>query len=157
MKRFRGSPFWFGLVLILLFPVGVVAQIAWKPDFATAMNEAKKEGKDVLIFVTGTDWSKKSRDYRDKLLSSSPLSTAFGSKFLFVEIDKPDWPTEEQKKASENNKGFKSLPRVFPGVAVLDSEGLAWFSAGNLSGSPEELIKRIGSAQTIKAERDKLL
>ena len=59
-----GILFLFALMLVLT-PCGLAAQektseedkgLPWETDISVAMEKAKKEGKDILINFTGSDW-----------------------------------------------------------------------------------------------------
>lgn len=90
----------FVLFLLSLSASTVSAQkLQWRDSYAKALEDAKEQGKIVFVFVTGSEWSEPCRRYRRTVIDSPDLARLFGEKFVAFELDRPDWPTEEQKKA----------------------------------------------------------
>jgi thiol:disulfide interchange protein len=96
----------------------------WTNDFAAAKAQAKKEGKDLLLFFTGSDWCAFCNVQKKEGFTTEAFTTEATKKFVLVEVDLPEKAklpeaTEKQNKAlviPERAFGVKGPPASFLGV-----------------------------------------
>ncbi len=122
----------FTLFLILL-PFALMAQADlssvagtdWGTNYDKAMEAAKKENKNVLVYFTGSDWCHPCKMLKKDLFSTSDFKT-MASDYILLYIDLPRNKKLLTPEQLQHNK--KLLPKlnkrgIFPLFKILDSQG----------------------------------
>ncbi len=158
MRFHRTAPF-LSIVLLLVAVSPVFAQkLEWRDTYAKALQDAGEQGKLVFVFVTGSQWSKPCREYKQLVIESGELARLFGDKFIGFEIDVPDMPTEARKKTiDDQKKGFDVTVRNYPGVVLLDGESRMIMKREGVDGGLRTLNRAIREALAKKDRRDVFL
>lgn len=121
------------LVLVTLFMSTIMASaqttekhgVSWFDDYKEAQKEAKKEGKPLLVFFTGSDWCGPCKLLVKDFFSSDKFKAIASDNFVMYEANFPrnrDLITPGQKK---DNIALKSKFSVssFPTVLLLNAKG----------------------------------
>src|SRR6516162_10502931 len=67
----------------------------WTDSFETATNQAAKEGKDILVDFTGSDWCVWCRRLRSEVFDQPAFVAGVKDRFVLLEAD---YPTPKKKK-----------------------------------------------------------
>ena len=151
--------FWWGLSV----PSGAFGQDAengtWLTDFALALETAAKQGKDIFIHFTGSDWCGFCIAMHDQVLTKPSYTERAGKSFVLVEVDFPRNKPQsaELKKHNELLRG-KFAIKGYPTLLLADSLGRAYSRIPNQPGIiPDQLASQMESLQSIRKRRDDLL
>lgn len=144
-------------LLIAARALSAAGALVWQPDFGEASKLAKDGKQDFFVFVNGSDWSAAARAYKKTVIQSPVLEQAFGKAFVWLEVDRPDRATAEQKAAAQKNKGFEVVLRNYPGVALLDADGRCYLKLEAPQGGVDALVAAVKQARALKDRRDATL
>lgn len=145
------------IFLLVFAAIGARAEIAWEANHEEAAKHAKEAKRDLFVFVNGSDWSASARAYKKSVIQSAMLDQAIGKEFLWLEIDRPDRPTAQQKAAAKKNEGFDVAIHSYPGVVLLDAEGRCYLALEAPQGGVDALLAAVRQAKAAKARRDAAL
>lgn len=116
-------------VLLPLFAAGqaartTIADLNWHLDYNTAIAEARKADKNLLVYFTGSDWCSPCKMLKKDLFETAEFKEATGDYvLLYVDIPRNKDLLSPQQLA--HNKAL--LPRfnkrtVFPLLTVIDGK-----------------------------------
>ena len=131
-----------GTVLALVASSAMAAS-GWTDDYEKALEQAKKEKKNVLLDFTGSDWCGWCIKL-DKEVFSKPKFKSFAKdNLVLVEVDFPQGKrlprkTQEQNEMLKDKFGI----RGFPTLIVLDADGNKVGQLGYLPGGPDAFIAK---------------
>jgi len=121
------------LVIVSLFISTIIVSaqttekhgVAWFNNYSEAQKEAKKEGKPLLVFFTGSDWCGPCKLLVKDFFSTQKFKNITADNFVMYEANFPrnrDLISGTQK---EDNLVLKSKYNVssFPTVLVLNEKG----------------------------------
>ena len=134
--------------LALLLSLAAAAPAAEAPDWPAAAERAKAEGKDVAVLLDGSDWSRLSRPFRERVAAALPAEG-----LVRVTVDNPENPDDAGKALVERNKGFGFRPWNLPGLALADERGRvhAYLPAAEVA-EPKVLAERLAAALANRAK-----
>jgi thioredoxin-related protein len=151
-----------GLVLVIGLASCVSAAPApaaelWTDNFEQAKAQAKKEGKDLLVDFTGTDWCPWCVKLRQEVFDKEKFKAEAPKKFVLVEIDFP----RTKKLADAVKKQNAALQQQysvegFPTILLMDADGKVYGKTGYQPGGEEKYLKHLDELQQVRVERDKL-
>jgi len=97
----------------------------WFSDYDKAAATAAKEGKDLLLVFTGTDWIQICKVFYQNVLSSPDFSGPVAHKFVLVKLEYEKRPGGTDPKTATRNRMLQSIYRVrgFPTVLLTDAKG----------------------------------
>ena len=106
-------------------PSRFIAGTDWGTNYDKAMEAAKKENKNVLVYFTGSDWCHPCKMLKKDLFSTSDFKT-MASDYILLYIDLPRNKKLLTPEQLQHNK--KLLPKlnkrgIFPLFKILDSQG----------------------------------
>lgn len=106
-----------------IFAENAKQELHFITDFAEAKNEAKKTGKPLFIYFTGSDWCIWCQKMDSEILASKEFTSLVGDKFIFVEIDTPIYKTLDPKLVKQNDE-LKTKYKIhgFPTIILLDPQ-----------------------------------
>ncbi len=131
------------------------AAIAWQPHFEAALDESKVSGKDIFIFITGSDWCKPGVRFKTQVLDSTAFRQAAGNRFTFAVIDHPDVMTDARREAEKKNAKFTLWTNCYPAVALADPSGRVYGRiACAKETKPAAFLQKVARLQAVKAARD---
>lgn len=93
----------------------------WSTDLEKALEQAKKEKKNVLVEFTGSDWCPPCIAMRKNVFSKKEFVDAASKDFILVELDFPKADKALKKKNDPYAKEYNI--EGFPTVILLDPEG----------------------------------
>lgn len=131
----------------------------WTADFAAAKAQARKEGKDILIFFTGSDWCAPCNQQKQEVYATEPFKAAAAKRFVLVECDLPEKAklpeaTEKQNRAMAKEYQAGAVPVTI--LADADGNAYARIDGYTRLGSPEKYYKYIEGFVDLHAEIGKL-
>jgi protein disulfide-isomerase len=121
------------------------ATAEWKTDFAAAKEEAKKEGKVMLLDFTGSDWCGWCIKMKADTLDKEAFKEYAKKNLVLVEVDFPNKkPISAAQKKANKALQDKYKVQVFPTFVVLDADGKEiGRHVGYMEGGPEKFIEKI--------------
>jgi len=111
-------------LILILFSPRVRGAESWVTDYPAAVEAAKREGKDLLLVFTGTEWIEMCRLFERDILNQPAFMETVGVRFVLVKLD---FPSEKEigKPVPAEMKLLRDAYRVkgFPMVVLTDPEG----------------------------------
>lgn len=105
---------------LLLLALAAAAYAQTPADWPAAAERAKAEGKDVAVLLDGSDWSHRSKPFRDLLAA---VDAVLAPGHVGVVVDNPEASDDATKALVQRNKGFGFRPWNLPGLALADERG----------------------------------
>lgn len=102
----------------------------WNPDLEAAKAQAKKDGKDVFVFFSGTDWNGASDNIAKDLLDQKDFLDFAKKNYVLALIDFPEQknmtPEKEAtaKKSIDISKSFRNA--AMPAIIIMKATGEAY-------------------------------
>lgn len=123
--------------------------VEWLTDLPKALEQAKKEHKQVLMDFTGSDWCPPCKALHKNVLTSADFEKYAKANLVLVLVDFPhhDSQTDDQKQA---NKSLAEKYDVdgFPTIIVLDEDGKKLSKDVGYDGTgPAEFIAKLPKAK----------
>jgi len=109
----------------------------WLDDYDTAMNVGKREGKDLLINFTGSDWCPWCKKLDAEVFAKPEFSAAASKHFVFVTLDYPRSPQIQARLPNpKRNAQLQTRFSVteFPAVILMTTKGDAYARTGYRKG-----------------------
>lgn len=93
----------------------------WEANLETALQQAKKEEKNVLVQFTGSDWCLPCIMMHKEVFSKQAFLSKASKEFILVELDFP----KKDKKLAEKNQPLWEKYKIegVPTVILLDHQG----------------------------------
>ena len=129
----------------------------WVSDWEAAKAQAKKEGKDLLVDFTGSDWCGWCIKLHKEVFSHAAFSGPAAAQFVFVELDFPQ-QKEQSAELKEQNQKLQTQFAVegFPTIFLTDADGLPYGQTGYQEGGPEKYLTHLGELREVRNTRDAL-
>ena len=160
----------FGRTLVLVVGLTAVACLAgraaaadatagiWTDKFEEAKAQAKKEGKDLLLDFTGSDWCGWCIKLKAEVFDKEKFKAEAPKKFVLVELDFP----QKKKLDDATKKQNAALQKQFqiggfPTILLMDADGKVYAKTGYEPGGEEKYLAHLDELQNVRIERDKLL
>jgi len=149
-------------ILVMLALGTVIGQQAagteagiWTDNFAAAKAQAEKEGKDLLLDFTGSDWCGWCQKLKKEVFDTPEFKAEAPKKFVLVELDFPrSRPLSEEVKAQNARLQQQYGIRGFPAIVLLDRQGRAYAQTGYRQGGQAAYLKHLGELQAGREQRD---
>ena len=121
----------------------------WKTYYTTALAQAAKEDKMVLLDFTGSDWCGWCIKLQKDTFSKSEFEKFAQESLVLVELDFPRGKTQSDELKKQNEElAEKFGVQGFPTLVLLDPQGKeATRNVGYLQGGPEAFIQWVESAR----------
>ena len=129
----------------------VQADDVWFADFDQATEAAKKEGKDLLVDFTGSDWCGWCHRLHDEVFGFDEFLTEVQKHYVLVALD---FPKAEEVKAQvpnpERNAELKTKygVRGYPTILLMTAEGEVYAQTGYQEGGVEPYLKYLEKQRT---------
>lgn len=116
--------FFITTVILSSFPHKVRSADTWVTDYSSAVETAKREGKDLLLVFTGTEWIEMCRLFERDILNQPVFMETAGTRFVLVKLDFPP-EKEVGKPVPKELMLLRDAYRVkgFPTLVMTDAEG----------------------------------
>ena len=105
----------------------VVKDSKWLTDYDKALNEAKKESKNVLVYFTGSDWCPPCKMLKTDLFDSIEFK-ALSEEYVLLYVDMPknrDLLSPVQMAHNKEVMGKYNKKGVFPLLKIVNAKGNA--------------------------------
>ena len=128
----------------------------WTSDFEAAKAQAHKEGKDLLIDFTGSDWCGWCIKLNKEVFVHDAFKNGVKDKFELVELDFPRDKSKIEAATLEQNKelGKKYGVRGYPTILLTDAKGRPYAKTGYRKGGAEAYVKHLDLFQATRIKRD---
>jgi len=139
---------WFGALattlLLGLVVSAVQADDLWLVDFEAAKAKAAKEGKDILMEFTGSDWCPPCIALHDKVLTKDVFREKTPEKYVLLKLDTPKDKSKQTPAEIEQYKRLSSEYKItgVPTIILADAKGRPF--AKNVGYSGAEADKYVG-------------
>ena len=107
--------------------IEIVKDSKWLTDYDKALNEAKKESKNVLVYFTGSDWCPPCKMLKTDLFESVEFKE-LSEEYVLLYIDMPrnrDLLSPEQMAHNKEVMGKYNKKGVFPLLKIINAKGNA--------------------------------
>ena len=125
-------------------------------DYEAAKAQAKKEGKDLLISFTGSDWCGPCIRLKKEVFVHDAFKNGVKDQFVLVEVDFPRNKEKLKPETHEQNKklGKSYGVRGYPTILLTDAEGRPYHKTGYRPGGAEPYLKGLDALRAAKTKRD---
>ena len=124
----------------------------WKTDYETALSQAKKEHKTVMLYFSGSDWCKPCILLRREIFDTETFQEYAKGNLVPVKLDFPRLKKnrlpEEQIQQNEALANRFNHEGAFPSVVFLDPDEHVIEKSGYRSGGPDEYVSYLESILT---------
>src|SRR5215213_11363481 len=101
-----------------------VAGTGWSDEYETALAQAKKENKKILLDFTGSDWCGWCKKLDREVFSKPEFKEYADKNLVLVEVD---FPRAKEQSATERRQNLELMERFgvqgYPTIVVLDGDG----------------------------------
>jgi thiol:disulfide interchange protein len=132
----------------LVLAASVAHAADWTEDYASAIAQAKKEHKLVLLDFTGSDWCVWCQRTDKEVFATQKFKDFADQKLILVKLDFPNAkPQTDALKAQNAGLRDKYGVEGYPTLVVLDAKEKVVFSQlGYKDGGPDALIAQFPKA-----------
>lgn len=136
-------PFLLGFLFFCSPLLQAQEKTAWLDDYATAVSEAKRLDKSLLLLFTG-DWIPLCRQFDETILETDAFREEVSEHFVLVRLEYPEDNRLPEKKAAQNQL-LKDAYRIrgFPAVVLTDAGGRPFGLNGFQPVTPEIYVQQI--------------
>lgn len=130
--------------------------VTWLSDLDAAKAQAAKDGKDVMILFTGSDWCHWCKMLGEEITSKPEFASEAPKKFVFFEAD---FPRDKSKVPADKMAANKKLmekygAQGFPTIVLADAKGDVFAKLGYEEGGPAPFLKKLSEAVAARQKRD---
>jgi len=128
----------------------------WTSDFEAAKAQAFKEGKDLLIDFTGSDWCGWCIKLNKEVFQHEEFKVGVKDKFVLVELDFPRNKTKITAEALAQNKKLAEdyAVRGYPTIMLTDAQGRPYAKTGYRAGGPQNYVTHLDELRSGRVARD---
>lgn len=136
-------------MMVLSLPA--MASMPWSEDWDSSLQRARSEGKDLLIFFTGSDWCVWCQRLEAEVLGSSEFQQSVPQDFVLVKLDFPRRrvlppAVQERNRQLALRYGIEG----YPTLVLSDSEGRPYARMGYQPGGPRPFLEQLRSHRSAK-------
>ena len=146
------------LATLTLASLSAQARDIWTENFDEAKAQAAKDGKDLLLEFTGSDWCPYCIELRQKVFDTADFKKEAPKAFVLVEIDFPNekkQPDSQRKRNAQLDETYGVGGR-YPTMILTDAKGEPYAQVGYRQ-IPEEITPKLIDLHNRKTHRDELL
>ena len=128
----------------------------WVSDFEKARQTAAKEGKDLLMNFTGSDWCVWCVKLKKEVFDLEAFKMAVPKNFVLVELDYPQDPSKLSKAVQEQNERLRQQFPIpgYPTILLADASGRPYAQTSYEEGGPDAYVKMLDGLRAVKTKRD---
>jgi thioredoxin-related protein len=136
------------------------ADEGWIVDFEAAKELAAKEGKDILMEFTGSDWCPPCIALKKKVLDTDVFKTKAPEKFILLKLDSP---RDKSKQTPAEIAQYRKLSEEFkitgvPTIILADAKGRPFAKMVGFGGQePDAYVSNLTEQQSVRTKRDEAL
>ena len=134
----------------------VTAAGGWITDYQQAKQQAKAEGKDLLLDFTGSDWCVWCIRLRKEVFDNPSFQKKAPLAFVLLEVDFPRAKKQSDALREQNQKLRQAFAvQGYPTVYLADAEGRPYARTGYDEVGPEiYLVRLVELREKIRKKRD---
>jgi len=138
-------------------PSQPAVQAGWLTSPEEAMTIAQKEGKDILVDFSGSDWCGWCVKLEEEVFSTKEWASTGAKKYVMLLADFPR-SKELPKEQKERNEKLKSefMIQGFPSIFLLDASGAPYAKTGYQPGGPGKYMEHLNGLSRQKDEKHAL-
>lgn len=99
-------------------------EVKWYNNLNTALTEAQKSNKQILLLITGSDWCPVCKNLHSKVFEHKDFKEFANKKLVLL---KADFPRRREQNAMEKGQAQEVVKKYpssgYPTVYLLDSQG----------------------------------
>lgn len=138
------------LAVVLLTLLPAFSQLVWENDWTAARQRAAREGKDLLMEFTGSDWCPPCISIRKNVFEREEFAHAAGNVFVLVEIDFPERVKQTEEVGRQNEQlEQRYAVATYPTIVFADREGRPYYAFSG-DRSLEGMLAEIERANRIR-------
>ncbi len=133
--------------------------VTWMTDWEAAKALAAKEGRDLLIDFTGSDWCIWCKRLKGEVFDQAAFQERAPGSFVLVELDFPRDKSGQSEELQKQNEKLMEAFGVegFPTIYLADEMGRPYAQTGYQQGGAEPYLEHLTELAAVRAQRDKLL
>lgn len=125
-------------------PVVAESGTTWTTEYASAMERAKSENRNVFLFFTGSDWCGWCQRLDREVLSTVDFGRYANDKLVLVKLDFPRQVEQSDALKSQNLELARRFRiQGYPTVVVLDPSGKVLRRLGYQEGGPAPFLRAL--------------
>jgi thioredoxin-related protein len=130
-------------VCSLAFPV-LADEVQWLTDSQSALDQARREHKFVMLDFTGSDWCGWCMKLKREVFDQPEFAAFANANLVLVEVDFPrDKPQSEALRDANQNLAQTYHIQGYPTIIVLDQNATQVGQAGYVPGGPKAFIAEL--------------
>ncbi len=130
----------------------------WTTDAAAAAALAEREGRDLLLLFTGSDWCPPCIKLEQQILSQAGFLEKASQHFVLVKLDFPQkTPLPDELQKQNDDWAGRFGIEGFPTLALLDRQGRPFAFTGFRDEGPDAYLAHLLQLQQARQTRDELL
>ena len=147
----------FPTLLLLFFVLWPTLLSGETPNdkLAHAIELAGKEKKDLMMILTGSSWSEKSKKFNQEIIGSEGFKAFTSEKYVTVVFELPLRYEDAHPDVFEIQKKYQF--RQLPTIILTDQEGRPYAYTGVKEGGLEPYLEHLAELHSLRIERDRLL
>lgn len=124
----------------------------WQTDFDAAVETARRQGRDLFINFSGSDWCYWCQRLEKEVFSKDAFWQEAADQFVFVLIDFPNDKSQQSDALQKQNEKLAQQFGVqgFPTIILADSTGEAYARTGYIEGGHERYLEHLRELQKEK-------
>ena len=127
----------------------------WLTDFAAAKAQAKKQGVDILMDFTGSDWCGWCIKLREEVFDKDEFKSEIGKHFVLLELDYPQKKKLPEALTAQNTELQAAFAvQGFPTIMLVDAEGKPFAQTGYQPGGPKSYLEHLAKLGEKRVARD---
>lgn len=148
------------MLLFALLSLSALSALAeepfWTSDLEAAKATAAKEGKDILILFTGSDWCPACKALDKAVLSTPEFKTETAKKYVPVLLDFPKEGVPANLKAQNEGMASEIGLSGVPSVVLMDAKGRIYAVQRGYEDSitPDSFAKKLETYENSRKKRD---
>ncbi|MEM7682907.1 MAG: thioredoxin family protein [Planctomycetota bacterium] len=133
----------------------VAAEGAWTEDYAAAVEQAKSEGKSLMLDFTGSDWCPPCIALSDNVLSTDAFQEWAADRLVLVTLDFPNnKPQTDAVKQQNQELSERYEVSGYPTILLTGVDGRPYFMSVGYGG--QDAAEYIADLEEAHAARDAL-
>ena len=131
----------------------------WVQNFEQAKALAQKEGKDILMDFTGSDWCGWCIRLHNEVFQYQTFHDYADENLVLLELDFPNDKSNLTEEIIAQNDKLQAQFAIqgFPTILLLDSAGRPYGKTGYQEGGPENYVEHLTVLRGLREERDAAL
>jgi len=128
---------------------------SWATDFEKAKAAAVKDGKDLLMDFTGSDWCGWCIRLQEEVFSKDAFQQEAPKHFVLVELDFPQGKEQSEALKQQNEKlQLEYGVEGFPSIILADAQGRPYAVTGYEPGGAARYLAHLAELRKVRTARD---